>query len=707
MNKEKIKELSGDVMLSGIILITTTSIALSNLFVKVFIKPGELDVEKIERLYVMSVGDFYNNAHEFKGFILYLLLLCVFSVVFSAVFRKKYHALNNIKAIKISSSVLLTVSAFVFFYAFMNLADYNNGFYISTSAYYLDFKSTMIALICVLTFLLAVQFLKNNKTVLKFHLKNYIPIAANIFVFIAILYFASFYIINNIDVGKMFSHSYHFSAVFNPIFEVQNGNTLGIDLTALYGFYAYFFWAVETLLFGKVSIWGTTLIIGTLVAVSNISMYIILCKTVKSRLLAVLSLFSMIFFTQIFPLTYMNMTFYQYTPIRLVFPVLTMLTLTLLHTSSNLKRKEFYFILASTSAAIGLFWNPETGLICVLTVIAYCAYQAAEKYEINSLDFWKKFGRELIIILSLVVIATGVLNLFTLIRSGSPLSLNDMFWGIKAFAGDGFMMLPLPERHPYVIVLFIYSIAFIYPVTKLKLFRFGKKEGSETQVEKKNAQGNHALLFTLSVLGFGLFSYFLGRSHSYVFVLCLWPLFIIIPLICEKFIKVRNSKSSAFNVFTKSVSGGIAIFISTGLFFSGFSAFTIIKSPQMEKWNNQRLGYDIVVTAGVTDFILAYQKENMALIDEYSPFIMSHAGLKNEYKGSALIDCLFKQDYVDLLDFIENYQGRLFISRQISDKQVRLEQGSFNELLAEILAEKYVLLKTSHGINVYDRKKQR
>jgi hypothetical protein len=516
---------------------------------------------------------------------------------------------------------------------------------------------------------------------------------------------------------------------------VQNGNTLGVDFKALYGFYAYFFWAVQTLFFGGVSIWATVLIMGALLVISNLSMYITLCKLIKSRLIAVLSMFSIIFFTQLFTFTFSTMAYYQYIPLRIIFPALTMLMLTLSHTSSIDAKKKLYFITAAILSAFGVFWNPETGIISVVTVIAYCAYQSAEKHYINSKAFWKSLIKPMIIIVSSIFIATGALNIFTFVRSGAILTVTDIFWGIIAVMGDGYFMLPLPEGgHPYTFVLFIYSVALIFTIAKLKLFRFKagrdnigtpKDDGeiievSETTLPATNypqpitcnqlPATNYPLLFALSVLGFGLFSYFLGRSHLFTFAVCLWPLFVIVPYLCEKFIDTwKNRKSEAEDqnkgagFFTGWISGGIAVLTFVVIFITGFSVFTVNEHPGVKIWNNFKLSYDVVVTGVISEFVFTHHTENMAFIDMYSPFIMSHTGLKNDYKGSSVIDYLFKQDYIDLLDFVRNYQGRLFMAHDVAGRAIPLEQGMFNELLAEIIAENFSFVTEGHGIVIYDR----
>ncbi|MCL2070625.1 MAG: hypothetical protein FWH07_00110 [Oscillospiraceae bacterium] len=704
-DKAKIGELPYDVLLSLYLVMAALSIFLSKLIVAVLMKPKPLDVERIEQLYSWDISQFYSNSHEMNGLLLYIVLICAFTVLFTIGARLLYNKTaftpseKWLKLASFSAPLLCAAGLFAVVYSLIELMAYDDGFYAAALSVKLDYSSTIAAFSVISAFWILYNVFyrvssRPDKPNFSFDLKKYMLIVSHVFAVVVILYAASFFINNSTNPGSSRIHAHHYAVVFNPVYEVQNGKTLGVDLKVLYGFYAYFFWAVETFLFGKVSVWATTLLMGVLVVISNSAIYVILCKMLKNRVIAVLALLSIIFFTELFPLSYQHMTFFQYTPIRLLFPVLTMLFITLFQVYN---KKRHLFLFASAAAAIGLLWNPESGIVSILSLIAYSAYISAESHYINSVGFWKLFGKRLGIVVVTVFAAVLTLMGFTFVRSGEILDIAGIFWSIKSFAGDGFFMLPLPQNHPYVIVMLVYSLALIFTVARLKLFRFGTQER-----QKHRHTGDNSLLFTLGIMGFGLVSYFFGRSHPFVFALCLWPVFIVIALFCDRLMTVW-SEGSRFSVPTRCVFGAASGVMLIGLFFVGFSVFTLNKSDGFRLYNERRKGWDVVVSAGVSEFVFTHRAENMAFIDEYSPFIMSHLGLKNEYNGIAAGDLLLKQDHEEVVQFIRDYEGRLFIAQNIFMQQISLSEGRFDELIAETLQNDYLFVTHSHGIWVYDR----
>ncbi|MCL2321440.1 MAG: hypothetical protein FWC47_04950 [Oscillospiraceae bacterium] len=659
------------------IIICFISIILSYIIVMSLVKPSDaLNVDKITKLYIYNISNFTPESHEFKRFILYVFFISLFAYILSSLYRKLEYRIP-FWLVKIINPFILTISFLIIIVFFFKLIRFDDGFY----AELLSIKTSAPLTILVFGISLIIIYMS---ILLKRSIKYNITIVIDIVMILICLIFFKYD-----RIYRMNMFMWHLAPVFNPIYEISQGHTLGIELKALYGFYGYFFYFIQMILFNRINVLDTLLIINILSMIIRILLYITIYKLFKSKVISLAVTSSIIFFCQVFPLIYTH-PHYQYYPIRVIIPVLVLFFIVMLHYEKNSKYKNLFFVFASLSASLGIFWNIETGLISLVSLVGYILCDHLIKYKISEKDFWNNIKKYIFIIILSLGFSFIAIQIITKIRSGLFLRITDIFWGIKVFAGDGFYMIPLPEGHPYILVLGIYSIVLItsiFSTTKAKQF------------ERKNDSLDIDPIGTaISILGFGLFYYYLGRSHAHCFAFCIWPAFICLAYIGIKLYKYNqnkyiefksNIKNNSIIDFSFVITYTLVLSISFFIFTVGFSLYSAKENYESQK---DEISFLEQINDG-TQFINKYRSENLFVFNECSMYYLSMLNLKNDYIGSAKIDFFFKDDYMNVVNQIDNYKGRIIITDHELKNPLIFEDGeTYKDKLERILNNKYKLV---------------
>jgi hypothetical protein len=269
-------------------------------------------------------------------------------------------------------------------------------------------------------------------------------------------------------------------------------------------------------------------------------------------------------------------------------------------------------------------------------------------------------------------------------------------------------MIPLPDKHPYILVLGVYSAVVI--LSLYSLFIVKSKPNKEAY--------DNALGFAVAVMGFGLFTYFLGQSHPDVFSCPVWPAFIALAFVALKlsgYFKLRFAEwreggygwGDVPGLVQGTIVGAASLVLVFFLFAIGLSLYTVSNTDAMYRYNAARTTVSVPSRETLAT-IDNYRTDNLFVIDAYSMFYLSELNLKNDYRGQALNDLFLKQDYFDIISQLETYSGRVIVSNYPYNLVTRFETftnadgETFAEKLKKVLAERYVLIAEEGGLYVYD-----
>jgi hypothetical protein len=415
------------------------------------------------------------------------------------------------------------------------------------------------------------------------------------------------------------------------------------------------------------------------------------------------------FFTQIEGLTYWRAPHYANFPIRTLAPALTLCLLAFIHTAQSQRAKTVLLVLAALVATGGIFWCPDSGLVATAALLGYVCYRLLCEHKITSAMFWRKTAFSLAALVLSFLLWFLLLQGVTAARTGQAYPISALLWSITAFAGDGFNMIPLPARHPYIYVLGSYSAGLVLPL--YSLFRDKEKPNREAQ--------SNALIFAVAVMGFGTFLYYLGRSHVYVFLQPVWPAFIALAFFALRLYGYSRQRLAAWResgygwhgwgdvpgLVSGAVAGAAALALAFFVFATGLSLGTVTGSEPIQEFMAARKTATLPFPADLP-IIAKYRRDALLVVDSYAMFSLSELDVQNQYRGQALVDFFFKEDLENIVSQLEEYEGRVLLGPDFAALFANeiTDSASFAAKLDRVLEARYVLTAAEGGWQVFDSK---
>ncbi len=312
--------------------------------------------------------------------------------------------------------------------------------------------------------------------------------------------------------------SINLSPVTYPIIQEYFGKTLLIDFKNHYGLYAYF-----TQLFLYIfpaNILTLTSVLALLLVVSLGSLAFFLFSIIENKLLALIGFVALVyvqfFICDIWPLE--GHVVFQYEPIRLLFPALLLSFLVVF--LKNPTALKYYAGLIF--AALATLWNLDSGVPIFLTLLIFLGH---EKFK-NTFQF-KGFVAHLAKSLGILTAVWAALFFILRIKYGQWPVISWVIAGHAAAFDFGYAALPIPLLGLWMLPVLIYVIGLALSVNNFLT---------------KNYSQQNSFIFALTLLGIGLFSYFIGRSHETNLFHCCYPAMILLVIFADKFCKNFTKK---------------------------------------------------------------------------------------------------------------------------------------------------------------------
>ena len=317
------------------------------------------------------------------------------------------------------------------------------------------------------------------------------------------------------DEYSLEGYSINFSPVAYPIVQTFLGKMPLIDLKSHYGLHPYFLAPFLHLL--PANVFGLSILLSIPLLVSILAVGFCFFSIIENKLLAFVGFVTFLCMQNLvnfwWPLP--SAVIFQYEAIRALFPSL-LLGFCCIFLKKPTVKKYYSSLLFF---ACGTMWNLDAGIPTFLTLVIVLGYEKwfisrREKFDVKSIvrHFAQSGGILAILWLSFW--------LFLRVKYGQwPIS-SWLVYGQNAAFEFGYSMLPIKKFELWYIAVLIYVIGYV-----MALHNFFTK--------KYFLQDNFVVIST--ILGIGLFSYFIGRSHSCNVLHCAYPAVILLTIFADKF----------------------------------------------------------------------------------------------------------------------------------------------------------------------------
>jgi hypothetical protein len=322
-----------------------------------------------------------------------------------------------------------------------------------------------------------------------------------------------------------YSLCHHFAAVFYPVAEVCRGKTLLVDARSQYGLYPHFLQPALALL--GPGVLSFTLILSLLTGLAFLAVWLLLRQTCHNRLVALFAFVALVFnawFCYVLPTSLFDPPgimdlFYQYFPIRFLFPAL------LLPLAWRYFQKPSRPLWAGITllASLAPLWNADSGVPTLGAWLIACAAGCHDEAGRPSLRALLRLGRDAALSIAGVFLMA---ILFLRLHGGSWPDLRQHLLYQNLFMGQGFNMLPLPTVGIWWVPCLVYLCGLASAFSRL----IAGREIARAQIT-----------LLLAVLGAGVFAYYQGRSHPFVLTLAWWPCFVLLALLLDDLVEALRA----------------------------------------------------------------------------------------------------------------------------------------------------------------------
>lgn len=296
---------------------------------------------------------------------------------------------------------------------------------------------------------------------------------------------------------------YNFDAVYYPLSQVVMGKTLLVDLPSQYGLYPELLSPIFKLI--GLNVLSFTVVMGILQCAALLLLTLFLFKTIKNFYLIVIYILSACVLTGFTYLSFIDqatwLIYFQYWPIRFIFPVLGIFCFSRFAKNSSI----INLLIMSVVGAVAALWNLDTGIPVLGAFWAYLCMRLIFTREIS-----RKI-RMLHLIISCVtaIVLWTMFFLYLALKSGQSIHFYDLIeyqeiMAIGAFGGR--VLIPM-RYHPWMIFYTVYIFGLV-----ASLYAWFKNSKSPFW----------DIVFYLSILGLGLFTYYQFRSVIDNLVMISW-----------------------------------------------------------------------------------------------------------------------------------------------------------------------------------------
>ena len=482
-----------------------------------------IDVISITNIFALPVDDFNPEPNEHLIYVVSTLTLPFLCAGFYLLFTRLLARFKGeIKIIHLLLSVNATVCVIA-----LTIAGLLNVKFLYMAASSLVQKPGLAVAFCagILSAIIFSAKLKHKQPSVN-HLFNFAYFFAGIALIILLAMETTF------NEMEPFASLGHFIAYFDSVVQVYLGKTLLVNDNAQYGLYALLLKPIFQMI--GLSVFKFTLVMGILKSLAYMSLLIVLRFATKNRWIALAGLATIAFYTRFpVPLDTSNDPYFQYFPHRFFFPAVFVLLVWVYLCEKKKNRKIILYFFISLFCALSVLWNPDSGLIVLATWLVCLVY--TEMLMLKEHKFLGVFINSIkhCLVVSAMLLFTFIgFYLYTYFFSGSWPDVSGFLAYTKLFSEYGFYMLPILQIiHPWNMFVVIYILGVFIGVRNFLEYTQIISPPEALREEEKEI---HTLILAISVLGIGLFFYYIGRSHDACLTGPSWPVFLLLTIFTDR-----------------------------------------------------------------------------------------------------------------------------------------------------------------------------
>jgi len=639
-----------------VILISAIILVVVNLIISHFMK-NEVDQNILEKV-VLPPSEFHPEQVERTQYLVSLIgfpILCFIGWLLSNKISSRSQRVRPVLYTVVASSVTIGVGLWLYFA--LERVDF----------FYIEGFSFLTVVFCL--FLLLIIYIEQRYSPKWLALLLDIG-AIGLCLFLSLV--IVFYCISTENDPQ--SYSWHLNAYGYSIVQVFGGKTLLIDLTNQYGFYPYFLEPVFRIV--GLHIIQLTTVLGLLLAGVFAILFFLIKQLVRSRAIA-LCAFLAIPGAWLWAQSHTGYgPVFQHWPHRVLFPGLLLLIVWFYQKAMG-KSKTLLYCLAFIVCGMAALWNLNTGIVVFGSWILFLFWETLG--QSRSLHFKKTataIMRHSLIALTVAILSIGCLYIYTYLRSGG---FPDILAAIRyegIFYGSGFGMIPMPLLHPWNLIVLTYSVGICISFSWLAKKMVGVNlAGDQPQTSRVN------MIFIISIMGAGLFSYYQGRSADASLLDSFWSAFFLMALFADgllEHLSTNFNRSSPITCRASNIATGF-LFLLLSLMLVCYAGGVAELSPKfadrikteiqaVDQWHK---GGSSSYTQNISFIREYFSPEDQVLILGWNQATYyMESGTTNPLDIPGFLELVYKSDYQRLSDYLTNgmvvnEEGRLVPVRVI------------------------------------------
>ena len=464
------------------------------------------------------------------------------------------------------------------------------------------------------------------------------------------------------------------NAVFYCVTQVFAGKSLLVNIYSQYGLYAWLLVPLFKII--GLSTVKFSVVMGILNAASYLFLYLGLKRIVKNDLVSLLVFLAMALWVYWGDRVNFDETprfYYQYSPIRILFPSLAFYLVTLFQTAQGKIRQIILYLLAITGA-LAVFWNMDTGIVVyggVTLFLLFTAVQTGEKAEIIKLGL-----KYIAIMVGALTIVVVLFFITTKIKSGQYPDFAAMANFQKFFYISGFFMLPMGFIQFWNFPVIIYLAGCIYA-----MFSCYRSKSTVAPV-----------VFFVFVLGGGLFTYFQGRSYDKNITAVMIPAFLVLGIFIDQLIeKITEAWKNTNSINSLIWHEGTLLCIVPFIFIAD-SAFSMLSYlPRLHTYDVENaFGKDEKKEAILkqhTDLLTRnfHDRDTVLILSkDYESYYYALGNYYNPVDIAGSTEVFYKTEVYKVLDYIKNAHNPIVYEP--------MRPWVYNDTIAKTLAQ-YTTIK--------------